>query len=72
MRVFKCLDHDEIVGLRICMSKFKDLSNMLFCRPFYAHLMYGKKVFKIHDFLFLVTWNNVDQVQRSGSFIRIT
>jgi len=27
---FKCLNHDEIVGSKICMSKDVDLSNMLF------------------------------------------
>jgi len=30
VRVFKCLDHDEMVGSRICMSKDVNLSNMLF------------------------------------------
>jgi len=30
VKVFKCLDHDEMVGSRICMSKDVDLSNMLF------------------------------------------
>ena len=29
MKVFKCLDHDEIVGSRICMSKDIDIGNML-------------------------------------------
>ena len=29
MRVLKCLDHDEIIRLRIFMSKDVDLSNML-------------------------------------------
>jgi len=31
--------------------------------------MNEKKVFKILDFLILVTLNNVDQLQRSGSYI---
>ena len=30
VRFSKCLDHDEIIEPRICMSKDVDLSNMLF------------------------------------------
>jgi len=30
VRVFKCLDHDEMVGSKICISKGVNLSNMLF------------------------------------------
>ena len=30
LRVFRCLEHDEMIGSRICMSKDVDLSNMLF------------------------------------------
>jgi len=36
MRIFKCLDHDEIVRSRICMSKDVDLSNMLFSAVHFA------------------------------------
>ena len=56
MRVFKWLDHDAMVGSRICMCKDIELSNIaIFGRPFCAYLMDWQKVFKIHDFLFLVT-----------------
>ena len=30
MRFYKCLDHDKMVGSRICMCKDVDLSNILF------------------------------------------
>jgi len=30
MRVFKYLNHDEMVASRVCVSKDVDLSNMLF------------------------------------------
>ena len=33
-------------------------------RSLCVYLMDEQKVFKIHYFLFLVTWNNVDQLQR--------
>ena len=50
MRVFKCLDHDEMVGSKICMSKNVDLSNMLFSAVHFAPLDGWVKVLKIHDF----------------------
>ena len=53
--ILKYLDHDEMIESRIFMSKDVDLSNMLFSAPFYAYLIDEQKVFKIHDFLFLVT-----------------
>ena len=53
MRVFKCLDHDEMVGSRICMSKDVDLNNIVFSgRPFWVYMMDEQKIFKIHDFYF--------------------
>jgi len=36
VRVFKCLDHDEMVGSRICMSKDIDLSHMIFSTVHFA------------------------------------
>jgi len=36
VRVFKCLDHDEMVGSRICMSKDVDLSNNVFYAVHFA------------------------------------
>ena len=33
---FKCLDHDEILGSKIYMSKDVDLSNMLFSVVYFA------------------------------------
>ena len=32
--------------------------------------MHGQKIFKILDFWFIDTWNNIDQLQRNGSCIR--
>ena len=33
----------------------------------------GKTIFKIHDILiFLVAWNNIEQLQQSGSYIRMS
>jgi len=44
VRVFKCLDHDEMIGSRICMFKDVDLSNMLFSVIHFAHAWWmGKK-----------------------------
>ena len=67
MRVFKCLDHDEMVGSKICMSKNVHQSKMLFLTV--AHLMDKQKVFKLHDFWFLKTSNNAYQLQQSESYI---
>ena len=47
----------------------KSKQNVIFGRLFYTYLMNKQKVFKCHDFCFLVTSNNVDQLQRSGSCI---
>ena len=44
MRVFKCLDYDEIVGSKICMSKDLDLSNLLFSRKYLKDVWLKKKV----------------------------
>ena len=38
MRVFKCLDHDEMVESRICMSKDIDLTNSLLSAIHFAPL----------------------------------
>jgi len=35
-------------------------------------LMDGQKVFKTLDFWFIDTWNDIDQLQRSGSCIRMS
>jgi len=45
------------------------LTNSLF-RP--SVLTHGQKVFKTLDFLFINTSNNIDQLQRSGSCIRMS
>jgi len=36
VRIFKCLDHGEMVGSKICMSKGVDLNNMLFSVVYFA------------------------------------
>ena len=43
------------------------LTNSLFRPSVFSYLMQGQKVFKTLDFWFINTWNNVDQLQRSGS-----
>ena len=44
---FKCLDHNEVVGSRICMSKNVDLSNMLFLAVHFVPTWWmGKKYSK--------------------------
>ena len=35
-------------------------------------MMDGQKIFKILDFWFIDTWNNIDQLQQSGSCIRMS
>ena len=58
MRVFKCLDHDQMVRSRICMSKVIDISNMLLSKIlFYAYLMHGQENCKTLNFLFLIILN---------------
>jgi len=53
VRVFKCLDHDETVGSRICMSKNVDLINMLFSAVhFVPTWRMGKKNSKYMIFYF--------------------
>ena len=54
-------------GLRICMSKDIDLTNSLFSTVHFAPLNGWVKIFKTFDFLFLITLNNIDQFQQSGS-----
>ena len=55
VRVFiiKCLDHDEMVGSRICMSKDVNPNNMLFSAVHFAPLdgqvKRGKKINKKID-----------------------
>ena len=66
MRVFKCLEHDEMVGSRICVSKDVGLSNMLFST---VHFVFTWKNIQNTWFFILVTWNNVDQLQKNGSCI---
>ena len=36
VRVFKYLDHDEMIGSRICMFKEVDKSNMLFSTVYFV------------------------------------
>ena len=72
VRIFKCLNHDEIVGLRICMSKEVDLSNMLFSAIHFAPTWWIDKNIQNIWFWFLITWNNVNQLQRNGSYIRMS
>jgi len=36
VRVLKCLDHDDMVGSRICMSKDVELSKILFSTVHFA------------------------------------
>jgi len=44
---FKCLDHDQMVGARIYMSKFINLSKMLFSAVHFAPTLWmGKKYSK--------------------------
>ena len=54
---------------RICMSKDIDITNLLFSAVHFAPLDGGEKIFKTLDILFLVTLNNIDQLQRSESYI---
>ena len=63
MRIFKCLDHDQMIRSRfVCLShKSKKYAN--FGRPFCAYLMHGQENYKTLDFLFLIILNNVDQLQ---------
>ena len=67
--VFQCLDHDQMAGSKICMSKDIDLTNSLFSAVHFAPLDGWQKVFKTLDFLFLISLNNIDQLQRSESCI---
>jgi len=62
-------NHSQI---KIFMSKDVDLSNMLFLAiHFVPYFMYEQKVFKIYGLWFLVTWNNVDQLQWNRSCIQM-
>ena len=47
------------------------LTNSLFRPSFFSYLMHGQKVFKIIDFWFIDTWDNIDQLQQDGSCIRM-
>ena len=67
------LDYDQMAGSRICMSKIIDLSNMLFLAVHFLPTWWmDKKVFKIQDFWFFITWNNLDQLQWIESCIRMS
>jgi len=46
VRVFKFLDHDEIIGSSICMFKDIDLSNMLFSVAHFTPLDGWVKIIK--------------------------
>ena len=59
--VFKCLEHDQMAGSRICMSKDIDLTNSLLSLSILHCLTDGQKIFKTIDILFLVNLNNIDQ-----------
>ena len=58
-----------MAGSRICISKDIDLTNSLLSAVRFVPLDGWKKIFKIFEFLFLVTLNNIDQLQRSESYI---
>ena len=62
--VFNCLDHDQMVRSRICMSKDTNLTNSLRWAIYFASLDGWAKIFKTLDFWFLVTLHNIDQLQR--------
>ena len=49
---YKCLDHDEMVESRICMSKDVDLSNMLFSAVHFLHTWWWVKSIQNTWFLF--------------------
>ena len=68
---FKCLEHNEMVGSRNCMSKDIDLTSSLLSIVYFAPLDAWAKVLKTLDFWCLDTWNNIDQLLRSGSCIRM-
>ena len=71
VEVFKCLDHNQLAGLRICMSKDIDLTNSLLSAVHFAPLDGWGKVFKKLDFWFINTWDNINQLQRSRTCIRM-
>ena len=63
--VFKCLDHDQMAGSRICMFKNIDLTNSLLSAVNFALLDgWAKSILNI-CFCFLVTLNNINQLQWS-------
>jgi len=41
--VFRCLNHDEMIRSRICMSNDVSLSNMLFSAVHFAHTWWMEK-----------------------------
>ena len=47
---FKCLDHNEMAGSRICMSKDIDLTNSPLSAVLFAPLDGWQKAIKILDF----------------------
>ena len=48
------------------------LTNLLFRQSIFPYLMHRQKVFKTLDFWFIDTWNNIDQLQWSGSCNRMS
>ena len=61
-----------MVRSRICMSKDIDLTNSQLSAVHLRRLMDRQKVFKTLDFWFIDTRNNMDQLQWSGSCIRMS
>ena len=70
--VFKSLDMMKWLDREFVCQRRRSKQYAIFRRPFCVYLMDGQKVFKIHDFLFLVTSNNIYQLQRNGSCIRMS
>ena len=54
------------------MSKDIDLTNSLLSSVHFVSFDGWAKVFKILDFWFIDTCNNINQVQQSGSYIRMS
>ena len=60
---FKYLDHDQMAGSRICMSKDIDLINSLLSAFHFAPLDGWAKSIQNTYFLILVILNNIDQLR---------
>ena len=69
--VFKCFDHNQMAGSRICMSKGINLINSLLSAVHSTSLDGWAKSIQNPWFLVINTWNNINQLQRSGSYIRM-